>query len=186
MRQLHSTSLVFLGVLAFSLMQMQALIAQKNFYDISVKNIHGFNYDLGQLKGKKVLVVNTASGCALTPQYEKLESLYREYGGDKFVILAFPSNDFGQQEPGSNKEIASFCSTEYEISFPVMAKIVIKGEEKHPLYKWLTESSENGVEDSKVSWNFQKYMIDEEGKLLGHVDPWKKPDCKAIISWLEE
>jgi glutathione peroxidase len=164
---------------------MHELSAQESFYDFVVEDIHGSAFDLAVLKGKKVLVVNTASGCALTPQYEKLEKLYSLYGGEDFVILAFPSNDFGNQEPGSNSEIAGFCKTEYEISFPVMAKVAIKGENKHPLYKWLTEAAKNGVEDSRVSWNFQKYMISEEGELLGHLAPWKKPDCRKITSWLK-
>jgi len=186
MRPLQTIIPVYFGLVFISLLPLQELKAQQSFYDFSVEDVHGFVYDLAQLQGKKVLVVNTASGCALTPQYEGLESLYREYGGNDFIILAFPSNDFGKQEPGSNKEIAAFCKTEYEISFPVMSKILVKGEEKHPLYHWLTEASENGLEDSKVSWNFQKYMINEEGHLVGHVAPWRKPDCKKIISWLKE
>jgi glutathione peroxidase len=186
MRPIQKLGFVFLVGSILTLPFMHELMAQQSFYDFTVEDVHGSDFELAQLKGKKVLVVNTASGCAFTPQYEKLENLYRTYGGEDFVILAFPSNDFGNQEPGSNKEIASFCSTEYEISFPVMAKIVIKGEDKHPLYKWLTEASENGLEDSKVRWNFQKYMINEEGQLLGNVVPWKKPDCRKIKSWLRE
>jgi glutathione peroxidase len=186
MRPLQILIIAFSGLVFTCLLPLQEVKAQQSFYDFTVEDVYGNEFDLAQLQGKKVLVVNTASSCALTPQYEGLESLYLKYGGDKFVILAFPSNDFGSQEPGSNEEIAAFCSTEYEISFPVMAKIVIKGEEKHPLYKWLTEASENGVEDSRVSWNFQKYMINEGGHLVGHVAPWKKPDCREIRSWLEE
>ncbi|MEN8228527.1 MAG: glutathione peroxidase [Bacteroidota bacterium] len=160
------------------------IFAQKSFYDFTVIDIYGDEYEFAQLQGKKVLVVNTASKCALTPQYASLEKLYKKYGGDKFVIIGFPSNDFGSQEPGTNDEIAAFCSTRFEISFPMMSKIIVKGEKIHPLYKWLTEASENGVEDSKVAWNFQKYMIDENGMLLGHVPPRKKPHCKEIVSWL--
>ena len=171
---------------AFLLFPLQELAAQQSFYDFTVEDVHGNEFDLAQLQGKKVLVVNTASGCTLTPQYEGLERLYRKYGGEGFVILAFPCNDFGKQEPGSNQEIADFCYTRYQVSFPVMARIQIKGEKMHPLYKWLTEASENGVEESKVSWNFQKYMINEGGLLLGNVAPWKKPECREIISWLEE
>lgn len=159
--------------------------AQMRFYDFTVLDIQGQEYDLAQLQGKKVLVVNTASKCGLTPQYEDLEKLYREYGGDKFVILGFPTNDFASQEPGTNEEIATFCKTKYDVSFPMMAKITVKGDQMHPLYAWLTSASENGVEDSKVAWNFQKYMIDEGGMLVGHVAPPKKPYCKEIISWLE-
>jgi len=186
MRLLQTIIIVLTGLVFMYLLPLQEAKAQQSFYDFTVVDVHGFEFDLAQLQGKKVLVVNTASGCAFTPQYEELQNLYLKYGGDDFVILAFPSNDFGKQEPGSNKEIAAFCTNEYEISFPVMAKIKIKGDEKHPLYKWLTEASENGVEDSKVSWNFQKYMIDEGGQLIGHADPWKKPDCRKIRTWLNE
>jgi len=161
------------------------LNAQKSLHDFTVVDITGENYDLSALEGKKVLVVNTASKCGLTPQYEDLEKLYRKYGSEDFMIIGFPSNDFAGQEPGTNEEIATFCSTKYEVSFPMMSKISVKGEEIHPLYRWLTEAAENGVEDSKVGWNFQKYMIDESGQLVGHVPPLKKPDCKEITSWIK-
>lgn len=171
---------------ALLLITASVLQGQKNFHDFVVKEIHGFDYKLSQLKGKKVLVVNTASTCGLTPQYKGLERLYRNYSDQGLVVIGFPCNDFGNQEKGSNEEIAEFCSSKYEVSFPLMAKIVVKGEDMHPLYKWLTQASENGVEDSKVAWNFQKYLIDEEGKLVGHVPPRKKPECKEIIRWLEK
>jgi glutathione peroxidase len=151
-----------------------------------VEDIHGKEYDLAQLKGKKVLVVNTASKCGFTPQYEGLESIYRKYGGDDFVVLGFPSNDFLRQEPGTNEEIATFCSSRFEVSFPMMSKISVKGKQIHPLYRWLTTASENGVEDSKVSWNFQKYMIDKNGNLVGHFSPKKKPESDEIIAWITE
>ncbi len=162
------------------------VMGQNSFYDFTVEEIHGMEYDLAQLQGKKVLVVNTASKCALTPQYKGLERLYKKYGGDNFIILGFPSNDFAGQEPGTNEEIATFCTTKFEVTFPMMAKITVKGEQMHPLYKWLTEAGENGLEDSKVTWNFQKYMIDEGGMLVGHVPPRKKPECKVITAWLTE
>jgi glutathione peroxidase len=162
------------------------LSAQKSFHDYTVKDINGFNYELSQLKGKKVLVVNTASKCGLTPQYEDLEMLYRQYKDKGLVILGFPSNDFAGQEPGTNEEIAAFCTEKFEVSFPMMSKISVKGDEIHPLYQWLTSEVENGLEDSKVLWNFQKYMIDENGTLVGHVAPQKKPDTKEIIKWLEK
>ncbi len=128
----------------------------------------------------------SASKCALTPQYRDLEKLHREYGGNDFVVIGFPSNDFAGQEPGTNDEIAVFCQTTYEISFPMMSKITVKGDDMHPVYMWLTRQSENGLEDSRVSWNFQKYMIDEDGTLVGHVPPWNKPYNKEIVSWLEK
>jgi len=157
---------------------------QTGFYDFTVEDIEGKPFELAQLKGKKVLVVNTASKCGFTPQYEGLERLYRTYGDENFMIIGFPSNDFLRQEPGSNEEIATFCSTTYNVSFPMMAKISVKGRRKHPLYKWLTEKSENGLKNSKVSWNFQKYLIDEEGALVGHFSPKTKPESQEILDWI--
>ena len=186
LRSLNYHVVLLIQVAFVLLLPFRELTAQQSFYDFSVEDVHGNEFDLAQLQGKKVLVVNTASGCTLTPQYEALERLYLKYGGEDFVILAFPCNDFGNQEPGTNQEIAEFCTNQYQVTFPVMAKIHIRGEEMHPLYKWLTEASENGVEESKVSWNFQKYMINEGGLLLGKVAPWKRPECREIISWLEE
>ena len=174
------------GLVLLFLFSGQWLRAQQSFYDFTIEDIHGQEFDLAQLQGMKVLVVNTASKCALTPQYEALERLYRTYGGGDFIILAFPSNDFGHQEPGSNNDIDAFCTAEYGISFPLMAKIIVKGEEMHPLYRWLTKASENGVEESRVSWNFQKYMIDKGGRLVGHAPPWRKPESKEIVTWITE
>jgi len=176
-------NILFIGLLVFL---ATAVNAQSSFYDFTVKDINGKDFPLAQLKGKKVLVVNTASKCGLTPQYEGLQDLYLKYGGDDFVIIGFPANNFMKQEPGSNKEIAEFCSSTYDITFPMMSKISVKGDDQHPLYKWLTEKSENGVEDSKVSWNFQKYMISEDGKLLGHFSPQTKPDNEKLLSWIME
>lgn len=162
------------------------LNAQKSFFDFVVEDINGEEFALSQFRGKKVLVVNTASKCGLTPQYEGLQELYMKYQDKDFVIVGFPSNDFASQEPGSNEEIAEFCVTNYQVSFPMMSKITVKGEEMHPVYQWLTRASENGVEDSKVAWNFQKYLIDQEGNLVGRVPPRKKPDCKEIVSWIRD
>jgi glutathione peroxidase len=158
--------------------------AQTTFYDFTVKDISGEDYSLSQLKGKKVLVVNTASKCGFTPQYEGLEDLYKKYGGDDFVIIGFPANNFANQEPGTNEEIATFCKKNYGVTFPMMSKISVKGDDQAPLYKWLTSKSENGVEDSQVTWNFQKYMIDEQGQLVGHFAPNIKPENKKLVSWI--
>lgn len=157
----------------------------KGFYDFTVKTLNGTDYSLSQLKGKKVLVVNTASKCGLTPQYEDLQKLYEKYGDEKFVIVGFPANDFLKQEPGTNEEIKQFCSINYGVTFPMMSKISVKGDEIHPLYKWLTSKKLNGFEDSKVKWNFQKYMIDENGNLVGVVDPKDKPFSNQIVNWIE-
>ena len=177
--------IIRISALAIFISGSMSLVAQKRFYDFTVSDIEGNEFELAQLQGKKVLVVNTASKCGLTPQYKDLEKIYETYGGENFVIIGFPSNDFASQEPGTNEEIAEFCSSNYGITFPMMSKIKVKGDQIHPLYKWLTEASENGLEDSKVTWNFQKYMIDENGNLVGHVAPQKKPDCKEIISWIK-
>lgn len=164
-----------------------AMVAQtKTFHDFTVKDIDGLEYDLSQLEGKKVMVVNTASKCGLTPQYEELQSLYENYKDDNFVIIGFPANNFMNQEPGSNDEIKEFCSSNYGVSFPMMSKISVKGDDIHPLYAWLTEKSNNGVEDSKVKWNFQKYLIDEDGKLVKYFSPRTSPKDEEIIAWIEK
>lgn len=158
----------------------------QNFYDFIVKDIDGNDFDFSQLKGKKVLIVNVASKCGFTSQYEQLETVYEKYRGQDFIIIGFPANDFKQQEPGSNKEIKSFCTENYGVKFPMMEKIHVKGDSIHPLYKWLTQKQLNGVEDSHVKWNFQKYLISPEGKLEMVVSPWTKPDSKKIIRWIEK
>lgn len=158
--------------------------AQQSFHDFTVKDIDGNNFALSQLKGKKVLVVNTASKCGLTPQYEKLEELYQQFGGDKFVIIGFPANNFMGQEPGSDAEIKEFCSLKYGVTFPMMSKISVKGDDMHPVYQWLTSKEKNGVEDSSVSWNFQKFLIDEDGRLVKVVSPRTSPLDGEITGWL--
>ncbi len=170
------TGLMVLTTIAFS---------QKSFYDFTVKDIDGNDFPLSSLKGKKVLVVNTASKCGFTPQYEGLEKLYKEYGGDDFTIIGFPANNFKSQEPGSNEEIAEFCQQNYGVTFPMMAKISVKGDDMHPLYKWLTSKKQNGVMDSEVKWNFQKYLIDEKGKLVKVLYSKVKPESPEIIDWIK-
>ena len=164
-----------------------ALDAQDtNFYSFTVKTIDGEEISLAQFKGKKVLVVNVASKCGHTPQYEDLQKLYEEYGGDDFTIIGFPANNFLRQEPGTNEEIKEFCTINYGVTFPMMAKISVKGKDIHPLYEWLTKEENNGVMDAKVSWNFQKFMIDENGELVDMVSPKRKPYDEKIIAWLQK
>jgi glutathione peroxidase len=129
--------------------------------------------------------VNTASKCALSPQYRTLQDLYEKYGEHDFVVIGFPANNFANREPGTNAEIREYCTTKYGITFPMMAKISVKGEDIHPLYRWLTQKELNGFEDSSVSWNFQKYLVDEKGKLVGSLPPRTRPDTDRIISWIE-
>jgi glutathione peroxidase len=170
----------------FALISMSFLSAQtKNFHDFTVKTIDGKDFPLSSLKGKKVLVVNVASKCGLTPQYKELQALYEKYGSDKFVIIGFPSNDFMKQEPGTNEEIQEFCQLNYGVTFPMMEKISVKGKEIHPLYQWLTQKSENRKEDAEIQWNFQKFMIDENGNWVGKVSPKTSPDDKSITDWIE-
>ena len=171
----------------FSLMLIVALAfgQTKSFYDFKVKSIDGTDYDLSQLRGKKVLVINTASKCGLTPQYADLQKLYETYGGDNFVIIGFPANNFLGQEPKSNAEIKNFCTANYGVTFPMMEKISVKGKDIHPLYKWLTSKEENGVMDAEVTWNFQKFMIDETGKLVDFAAPREKPLSDKIVSWIK-
>lgn len=168
-------------------MAMVSVIAygQKTLYDFTVKSIDGTKYNLADLKGKKVLIVNTASKCGLTPQYEKLEELYKTYKDQNFVIVGFPANNFMNQEPGTDEEIKSFCTINYGVSFPMMSKISVKGDDIHPLYLWLTSKEQNGVMDSSVKWNFQKYLIDENGKLVKFFSPKTNPLDDEIVNWIK-
>lgn len=158
----------------------------KSFYDYTVKTIDGKDFQLSQLKGKKVLVVNVASKCGLTPQYAKLQELYDRYRDKGLVIIGFPANNFLWQEPGTNEEIATFCSLNYDVTFPMMAKISVKGKDMAPLYQWLTLKKLNGKQDASVQWNFQKFMIDENGDWAGVVSPKESPLSETIIRWIEE
>lgn len=158
---------------------------RKSLHEFSVLTINGDTISLSQFKGKKVMVVNTASKCGLTPQYKELEALYTQYKDSNFVIIGFPANNFMGQEPGSNDEIAQFCARNYGVSFPMMAKISVKGKDMHPVYKFLTQRVENGLEDNEVKWNFQKYLIDENGYLEHVISPTTLPNDPQIISWLK-
>ena len=153
-------------------------------FDFKVDQINGESFDLGDLKGKKVIVVNTASECGLTPQYEQLQSLFEETSRDEFMIIGFPSNDFGAQEPGSNVEVASFCQKNYGVSFPMMSKIAVKGEEQHPLYTWLLEESKKNGGAEEVAWNFHKFLINEEGDFVKDVHPKTLPNASLITEWI--
>ena len=157
----------------------------KTLYDFKANTLGGEPFDLSSLKGKKVLVVNTASKCGLTPQYATLQKLYDTYKDKNFVIIGFPANNFMSQEPGTNTEIKEFCTRNYGVTFPMMSKISVKGSDIDPLYQWLTSKSLNGIVDAEVQWNFQKFMINEQGQLVDFVSPRDKPDCDKIISWIE-
>ena len=136
-----------------------------NIYQFKVEGLEGGTIDFSSFRGKKILVVNTASKCSYTPQFTELEALYKKYQ-DKLVIVGFPTNDFGEQDPGTNEEIKEFCKKNYGVTFPMSAKISVRGDLMAPIYQWLTDKEKNGVTDSKVKWNFNKYLIDENGKLI--------------------
>lgn len=157
----------------------------KSIYEFKVETISGDTLDLATLKGKKVLIVNTASKCGLTPQFEQLEALYQQYKDQNFVIIGFPSNDFMGQDPGTNEEIAEFCQLNYGVSFPMMAKVVVKGKGKHLLYQYLTEKAHNQIDDFDIEWNFQKFLINGNGTIDKVVSPRTLPNTPEIIDWIK-
>jgi len=156
----------------------------ESIHNISIEGINGKDLRLGQFRGRKLLIVNVASECDYTPQYEQLEELYRHYN-ESLSIIGCPSNDFGNQEPGGEKEILSFCQTMFQVSFPLSKKINIRTEPVHPLYIWLTRKELNEVSDNEVTWNFQKYAISPEGKWQHVFTPKTSPLDDRIINWIE-
>ena len=173
-------SLVLIALLPF-LLNAQT----NNFYDFTVEDIDGNDFSFEQLKGKKVMIVNVASKCVYTPQYEQLQEVYEKYKDSDFVIIAFPANNFLKQEPGTDDEIKQFCTINYGVTFPVMSKISVKGKDMHVVYQWLTSKKLNGVKDSSVKWNFQKYLISRVGILEEVIKPKTKPDDQKIINWID-
>ena len=158
---------------------------KQTIYQFKVEDLSGKTFDFSSLKGKKILVVNTASKCGLTPQYKDLEKIYKEYKDKGFVIVGFPANNFGHQEPGTNAEIETFCELNYGVTFPMMSKISVKGSDMHPIYQFLTQKAKNGVQDSDVQWNFQKYLINEKGELAKVISPEVLPTDDAIVGWIK-
>lgn len=156
---------------------------QHSIYDFMVPALDGSTIDFSSFKGKKILIVNTASECGYTPQYEGLEELYKKYK-DKLVIVGFPANNFGGQEPGSNTEIQEFCKKNYGVSFPMAAKVSVKGDDMAPVYKWLTSKAQNGVLDAEIKWNFNKFLLDENGKMLYYFESKVKPMSEEITGKL--
>ena len=172
--------LIALSVAGIALISAQ----NKNIYQYKVEGLTGDQIDFSQFKGKKILVVNTASKCGFTPQYADLEKLYETYKG-KLVIVGFPANNFGQQEPGTNTEIATFCEANYGVSFPMAAKVSVKGDDTAPIFKFLTEKKLNGVKDTDIAWNFTKFLLDEKGKLIDSFPSKVKPTDEAITKYLK-
>ncbi len=161
------------------------VMEKQTIYQFKVQDLSGDTFDFSSLKGKKIMIVNTASKCGLTPQYKDLEAIYKEYKDKGFVIVGFPANDFASQEPGTNEEIGAFCQQNYGVTFPMMSKISVKGDDMSELYKFLTQKSKNGLEDSEVQWNFQKYLINEKGELAKVISPKTLPTDPEIINWIK-
>lgn len=164
--------------------KVQKNTAKTSIYNLQINDIEGNKINLEKFKGKKILFVNVASKCGFTKQYEELQKLYDTYK-DKLVVIGLPCNQFGEQEPGTLSEIQNFCSVNYGVSFPMTEKIDVKGSNQHPIYKWLTQKEKNGVKNSSVKWNFQKYLIDENGNYIDFWYSMTKPMSKKIIKYLQ-
>ncbi len=158
---------------------------KQSIHQFKVTDLYGTEFDFSTLKGKKVMVVNTASECGLTPQYEQLQAVYEKFKDKNFVIVGFPANNFGNQEPGNDKQIAEFCKKNFGVTFPMMSKISVKGDDMHEVYQFLTKKAKNGLEDSEVLWNFQKYLLDENGFLVKVISPKMLPNDAEILKWIE-
>ena len=177
----------FITLLSIMTLTLNSQTSTDNsIHQFKVADIYGNIFDFSQLRGKKVMIVNTASKCGLTYQYEALQKLYSQYKDLNFVIIGFPSNDFLWQEPGSNDEIIDFCEQNYGVTFPMMSKITVKGTKKHPIYQFLTQKSKNNYKDSRVTWNFQKYLINQDGRIEKIISPRTRPDSEEIVSWITD
>ena len=163
----------------------EATPTMPQFHALSATTIDGKPFAFEQLKGRKVLIVNTASECGYTPQYAELQDLYAAHKDKGLVVLGFPSNDFGGQEPGAEAEIAAFCSKNYGVTFPLMSKVRTTGADQHPVYDWLTHRDRNGTLDAEVKWNFHKFLIDEQGVLQKELPSSVSPLDPAVVAWVE-
>lgn len=171
-----------LFIIALTTLTMAFTSSTKNLHSFKAKTLEGKEFDFASLKGKKVLIVNTASECGYTPQYKDLQALSVKYSSNNFLIIGFPCNDFGGQEPGTGTEIKSFCQKNYGVTFQMMEKVSIA---TSPIYKWLTSKAENGVLDAVVKWNFNKFLIDEKGNLVKYLPSSVKPMDAEITKWIE-
>jgi glutathione peroxidase len=160
-------------------------MTKQSIYQFKVVDLTGNTFDFASLKGKKIMIVNTASKCGLTPQYKDLEVLYKEYQDKGFVIVGFPANNFASQEPGTSEEIASFCQMNYGVTFPMMDKVSVKGDDMCAVYQFLTQKSKNGLQDSDVEWNFQKYLVNENGELERVISPKTLPTDASVVDWIK-
>lgn len=176
----------FVGMLKTLLLSLLIFMKSSAIYDFKVDAVDGGKINFADYKGKKILIVNTASLCGNTPQYAELEKLYEKYKKN-LVIIGFPANNFGSQEPGSNQQIQEFCTKKYAVTFPMAAKISVKGADIHPIYKWLLDQSkEKHFEPAEVQWNFQKYLLDEKGNLVAVFAPKTQPNSAEVIAAIEK
>ena len=180
----NKTILTLITIMSLTL-NSQTMV-NNSIHQFKVADIYGDIFDFSKLKGKKVMIVNTASKCGLTFQYEALQKLYSQYKDLNFIVIGFPSNDFLWQEPGSNDEIIDFCEENYGVTFPMMSKVTVKGSKKHPIYQFLTQKSKNNFKDSRVTWNFQKYLINKDGRIEKIISPRTRPDSEEVVSWITD
>ena len=180
----HRRAIAIVAALGVLLGLPAAAGEEKTLFDFTMKRLDGAEQDLGAYRGKVLLVVNVASKCGLTPQYEGLETMYEKYRGQGFEILGFPANDFAGQEPGSDAEIAEFCRLNYGVEFPMFSKISVKGDGKHPLYQYLTGLPE--PVGGEVQWNFQKYLVSRQGEVVAKFDPRVAPTDPKLVGKIEE
>ena len=160
------------------------IMKEQNIYQFKVTDLNGKEFDFASLKGKKIIIVNTASRCGFTPQYKELQEVYEKFKTKNLVIIGFPANNFGDQEPGTDKEIQSFCTLNYGVTFPMMSKVSVSGKDMCEIYQFLTKKSLNNFQDSIVKWNFQKYLINEKGNLEKVLGSAVKPNDASIIDWI--
>jgi len=171
-------------ILSFFFIACSLFTNAQSIHSFKVKSIDGGQIDLSKYKGKKIMVVNTASQCGYTPQYASLQKVYSQYK-DKLVIIGFPCNQFGGQEPGTNAEIVEFCEKNYGVTFPLADKVDVKGADQSSIYQWLTQKAKNGVLDATIGWNFNKFLLDENGKMLAYFPSNVNPDSDAVLSYLK-
>ena len=181
LKNLLTSTLIFM-----TLTMSSQTSVDKTIHQFKVADIYGNIFDFSELKGKKIMIVNTASKCGLTYQYEALQKLYSQYKDFNFMIVGFPSNDFLCQEPGKNEDIIDFCEENYGVTFPMMSKITVKGSKKHPIYQFLTQKEKNNYKDSRVTWNFQKYLINKNGVIEKIISPRTRPDSGEVVSWITD
>jgi glutathione peroxidase len=163
-----------------------SLFGASSVYEFTMNSIDGQPLPLSNFRGKVLLIVNVASFCGFTPQYDGLEAVYEKYKDQGFVIAGFPANNFGAQEPGTNEEIKTFCSRKYNVKFPIYSKISVKGEDKAPLYQFLTDPAANPKTGGEIKWNFTKFLIDRNGKVIARFESPVKPDSAEVISAIEK